>query len=386
MTVLPQQFIDYTSRLFGEETWQRYIDSFDEETPVSIRLNRQTELAELLHLPIGERIPWSERGYYLTERPAFTLDPLLHAGAYYVQEASSQYLDEVLRLATKGLDISYAADFCAAPGGKTLILKDHLPANATLIANEYVRKRAWILAENIAKAMQGKPCQGIEDKDEKGCRNIIVTNNSTADIARCGIVFDLIVCDVPCSGEGMFRKDRDTIKEWSMENVRRCAELQREIVSNAWQCLREGGILVYSTCTFNQYEDEDNLQYIIEELGGEIAVSPRKFIPGTDKGEGQFMVAVRRKATQNKTAKANAKAALKNLSPIPLSTFHFPLSIDVSLQDALNYLRGQAIILPPETPKGIVAICYKGHFLGTAKNIGSRANNLYPKEWRIKHL
>lgn len=386
MIQLPDNFVTYTKELFGEELWQVYLNSFEEETPVSIRLSGKTSAEQLSHLPLGEKIPWSEKGYYLTERPQFTLDPLLHAGAYYVQEASSQYLDEVLRKATKDLEINLAADFCAAPGGKSLIIKDFLPANATLISNEFVRKRAWILAENIEKSQRGLQFTDLSQSKSQGQsqgQKIIVTNNSTDEIARSGNVFDLIVCDVPCSGEGMFRKDRATIKEWSIDNVMKCAALQKEIVTNAWKCLRKGGVLVYSTCTFNRYEDEENMAYIEKELGGEIIVEPRKFVPGRDCGEGQFMVAFRKNTEcDKKKAKCRLNVVPKTQEEIPAET---PLC-NVSKEDALNYLRGNSIVLPADTPKGIVAVCYEGYILGTAKNIGNRANNHYPKEWRIKHL
>ena len=376
---LPLEFVDYTSQLFGEELWQKYLLSFEEETPVSIRLNGATTTEQLSHLPFDKQVLWSEKGYYLSQRPVFTLDPLLHSGAYYVQEASSQYLDEVLREITANLDIKLAADFCAAPGGKSLIIKDYLTASATLISNEFVRKRAWILAENIEKSELADISLQVKATAPK----IIVTNNSTGELANSGNLFDLIVCDVPCSGEGMFRKDHATITEWSTDNVLKCAALQRKIVSDAWACLRNGGVLVYSTCTFNQYEDEENVQFIVNELGGEIIVEPRKFVPGQDFGEGQFMVAFR-KNTDCTTKKARCRL---NVLPKMMTELNETLPVcDIELDDALNYLRGNAIQLPNETPKGTVAVSYKGFLLGTAKNIGNRANNHYPKEWRIKHL
>lgn len=376
---LPSDFITYTKQLFGDELWAKYLASFEEATPVSIRLSGNTTRNDVEHLPIDREIPWSSKGYYLRERPVFTLDPLLHAGAYYVQEASSQYLDEVLRKATEGLEINYAADFCASPGGKSLIIKDYLPETATLVSNEFVRKRAWILAENMEKS-------ALADisKSKRLEPTVIVTNNSTDEIARAGYLFDLIVCDVPCSGEGMFRKDHATIGEWSFDNVMKCANLQREIVSNAWACLREGGVLVYSTCTFNRYEDEDNMEFIVNELGGEIIVEPRKFIPGQDCGEGQFMVAFRKKG---ECSRKKAKCRLNTLQKTMEDAIDKDMPVcELSIDDALNYLRGNSITLSAEMPKGIVAVSYKGFILGTVKNIGSRANNRYPKEWRIKHL
>lgn len=393
--LLPHDFTSYTSQLFGEELWQQYLQSFEEDTPVSIRLNKNTSAEDVKHLPLGEKIPWSEGGYYLTSRPQFTLDPLLHAGAYYVQEASSQYLDEVLRKVTADMKIEYAGDFCASPGGKSLILKDYLPSTATLISNEYVRKRAWILRENMDKGLMG-----LKTKDRP---KVIVTNNATDELAASGILFDIIVCDVPCSGEGMFRKDHATIEQWSVENVQNCAALQKEIVTNAWKCLKTGGVLVYSTCTFNRYEDEENIDYITNTLGGEIIVEPRKFIPGKDRGEGQFMAAFRKTETfggstevdadniitQDNTSKKKNKKRVPQLNVVPSTmedAITSDITVELTLEQAQQYLRGNALILPPDTPKGIVTVAYNGFLLGPAKNIGSRANNLYPKEWRIKHL
>ncbi len=218
----------------GEERFGRYLLSFEEETPVSIRLNPKK--TEGLVVADGERVPWCRGGYYLPKRPNFTFDPLLHAGCYYVQEAASMFLDEALRQHLPH-GVQTALDLCAAPGGKSTLLRSVLPEDCLLYSNEPMRQRANILAENVQKW---------------GWANHIVTNNYPRDYRKAKMKFDVILCDVPCSGEGMFRKDEATIREWSPQNVEKCAQLQRDIVSEAWQCLSEGGLMIYSTCTFGR--------------------------------------------------------------------------------------------------------------------------------------
>lgn len=418
--MLPKEFVEYTSELFGEERWKNYLASFEGSVPVSVRLNpfkvAQEELfPEIEKIPV----PWCRNAFYLAERPNFTLDPLLHAGVYYVQEAGSMFLDEVLKQLAEGPLCSVLSknspfrgggaclDLCAAPGGKSTLLRAFLPDECVLYSNEPDRRRANILMENIQK--QGHP-------------NVIVTNNYAIDYQRAGLDFDLIVCDVPCSGEGMFRKDYGAIGEWSLQNVMKCAALQRSIIEDIWPCLNEGGVLVYSTCTFNLHEDEENVKWICENLGAEIvpieinkdwnitgsllegfAGPVYRFIPGTTKGEGLFM-AVLRKTSEKQHLKskgtlkimsdghpvgtqkgkniipAHAEALLTNL---PKDKYPFA---ELSKEDALRYLHHEAIVLNSDVPKGFVVVTYQGHPLGFVKNIGNRANNLYPQEWKIRNL
>lgn len=417
---LPKEFVEYTSELLGKERWENYLASFEGSVPVSVRMNpfkvAQEELfPEIEKIPV----PWCRNAFYLAERPNFTLDPLLHAGVYYVQEAGSMFLDEVLKQLAEGPLCSVLSknspfggggaclDLCAAPGGKSTLLRAFLPDECVLYSNEPDRRRANILMENIQK--QGHP-------------NVIVTNNYAIDYQRAGLDFDLIVCDVPCSGEGMFRKDYGAIGEWSLQNVMKCAALQRSIIEDIWPCLNEGGVLVYSTCTFNLHEDEENVKWICENLGAEIipieinkdwnitgslledfAGPVYRFIPGTTKGEGLFM-AVLRKTSEKQNLKskgtlkimsdghpvgtqkgkniipAHAEALLTNL---PKDKYPFA---ELSKEDALKYLHHEAIVLDSDVPKGFVVVTYQGHPLGFVKNIGNRANNLYPQEWKIRNL
>lgn len=396
----------------------RFVASFDEDTPVSIRTNPWKALPQcgMVTTQDAVSVPWCRRAWWLSERPSFTLDPLLHGGAYYVQEAGSMFLDNVLQtvLPTLPEDI-LALDLCAAPGGKSTLLRAALSENSWLIANEPDRKRANILMENLQK--QGHP-------------RVTVTNGYARDFQRSRLMFDLIVCDVPCSGEGMFRKDEGAIREWSLANVHKCAELQRSIVEDIWSCLAPGGVLVYSTCTFNTREDEENVRWILDTFDAGLVAVPTeaewgiqgsllagfdapvyRFIPGTTRSEGLFM-AVIRKSGQLKDNHRDVMPSQKQLSKLRLLHHGIPtgeqkgkdfipdhaLALSLALpdnryprvplcrDDALRYLHREAIALPPDTPRGYVLVCYEGIPLGFMKNIGNRANNLYPKEWAIYNL
>lgn len=438
MKQLPIEFEEYTRTLFGEERYQQFIASFDAEPPVSIRLNpfkpiegtpgaapSTAEESSLFtfHSSLKNPVPWCRNAFRLESRPDFTLDPLLHAGCYYVQEAGSMFLDEVLKqlfasnssLFTSGSSL-HALDLCAAPGGKSTLLRAALPEECVLYSNEPDHRRANILMENMQK--QGHP-------------NVVVTNNYARDYQKSKLLFDLILTDVPCSGEGMFRKDAGAIGEWSIANVLKCRDLQRSIIEDIWPCLREGGILIYSTCTFNTRENEENVKWICEELGAEIIpieIKPEwgitgsllegftepvyRFIPGITPTEGLFM-AVLKKAPHPQTLSHEArgvntqkalkclkvlsngeyKGEIKGKAIIPehaeallinLPTDKYP-HVELDLDTALHYLRREAIVLPPEAPRGYVIVTYKGKHLGFVKNLGNRANNMYPQEWRIRY-
>lgn len=386
MTNLPEEFILQTRQLMGEERFNCYLEAFEEEAPVSIRVNPRL----VNHVPMIH-VPWCPEGFYLSERPQFTFDPLFHAGCYYVQEASSMFITHIIRSLASRLSFIISPlsilDLCAAPGGKSTAAISVLPEGSTMVSNEPIPNRAQILLENITKW---------------GYPNCTVTNNYPRDFRKAKAKFDIIICDVPCSGEGMFRKDPATIGEWSMQNVEKCWRLQREIVADAWECLNPGGILIYSTCTFNTKENEENVRYFMEEFDAEILDIPTepswnitgsllegfdapvyRFIPGITRGEGLFICALRKSGESNHSYPLSTiSSKLRVLTP-DLPEGDYP-RIDIPYQDALKFLRGEAIVLPPDTPKGIVTVTYQGFALGPAKNIGNRANNLYPKPWRIK--
>ena len=401
MTQLPVAFTEKTRQLMGEERFERYLQSFEEEPPVSIRVNTLKMAEGSWKIEDATPVPWCRNAFYLQKRPNFTMDPLLHAGCYYVQEAASMFLDEAL----KQMHTAYisqqpsairpltALDLCAAPGGKSTLLRSALPEDCVLYSNEPIRNRANILLENVTKW---------------GYENHIVTNNYPKDYRRSKLRFDLILCDVPCSGEGMFRKDEATIREWSEQNVEKCWQLQREIVDDAWACLNPGGLLIYSTCTFNTKENEENIRYFLEQYDDmevvPVDIKPEwhitgslldgfhepvyRFIPGITRSEGLFMCVLRKRGEKREVRgersdqRQKQERALTILSP--LTTLHSPLQVPLTYHQAIAYLRHEALVLPEETPRGLVTVCFQDHPLGLVKNIGSRANNLYPKEWKIK--
>lgn len=376
----------------GEERFNRYLEAFNEEAPTSIRLNPHLsqggKSVNLTACLSPSEVPWCEEGYYLNGRPQFTFDPLFHAGCYYVQEASSMFISHVLRhLVKEPVDM---LDLCAAPGGKSTAARSVLPEGSSLICNEPIPTRAQILLENITKW---------------GWPETIVTNNYPRDFRKAKAHFDIILCDVPCSGEGMFRKDPSTIGEWSLQNVEKCWRLQREIVADAWECLNPGGILIYSTCTFNTKENEENIRWILDELDAEPMIIPTqqewhitssllegfdapvyRFIPGITQGEGLFVCALRKNGqTGGKPKNQGLVQMIRHMKVLTddLPRGEFP-QVELSYAEVLKYLRGEALALPADTPRGIVTITYHGVPIGPVKNIGNRANNLYPKAWRIK--
>ncbi|MDR1202352.1 MAG: rRNA cytosine-C5-methyltransferase [Tannerellaceae bacterium] len=311
--ILPTDFISETQALLGDEYRQLEV-AFQSDSPVSIRLNPAKRLKSLSADIVG----WCNTGYYLPERLTFTFDPLFHAGAYYVQEASSMFLEQAIKTYVE--KSVKCLDLCAAPGGKSTHLLTALPSGSLLVSNEVVKSRSYILSENSTK--WGNP-------------HTIVTNNSPKEIGTLTHFFDIIVADVPCSGEGMFRKDPESIKEWSSDNVMLCASRQRRIIHDSWNALKPGGILIYSTCTYNLEENEENIHYIINELGAEALSIPIKeewkitgplkyshpvyrFFPHKTKGEGFFLSILRKKEDgispyRKKQKKEKGKA--KNIIP-----------------------------------------------------------------------
>ncbi len=438
---LPEQFSERT-KLLPDLEYEHLVASLTKEPPVSVRYNQTKPIIVFQ----GENVPWCDKGFYLCERPSFTADPAWHAGAYYVQEASSMFLCEIVNQffpdATKVLDL------CAAPGGKSTLLCQSLPADSLLVSNEIVRSRAEILAENIIK--WGKP-------------GVVVTCNKPEDFSKLNEFFDAVVVDAPCSGEGMFRKNPGAIREWSVQNVNLCAKRQKDILTNITDSLLPGGILVYSTCTFNREENEEIVEWAAENLNFEV-LSPDtsafpeivnngtgcRFYPHKVKGEG-FFIAVLKKSgdpssgrNDKKNQSGNYKfkmtrdydqwlknshawTVLENNEQITayqsallaehlilqqklyclvnglslfnikgtdlIPTHQLALSqvlnpsacfiAELNYQDAVRYLKRENINLP-ETVKGYVLVSYQQLALGWVKNLGNRSNNLYPKHWKIR--
>jgi 16S rRNA C967 or C1407 C5-methylase (RsmB/RsmF family)/NOL1/NOP2/fmu family ribosome biogenesis protein len=445
--ILPSDFISGARALLGD-TYPQLEAAIEAHPTISIRLNPAKGQATLA----AERVGWCDTGYYLPERPAFTFDPLFHAGAYYVQEASSMFLEQAIQTYVEGP--VRCLDLCAAPGGKSTHLQTILPAGSLLVSNEVIRSRSYILSENTTK--WGNPYT-------------IVTQNDPKEIGELTHFFDVIVADAPCSGEGMFRKNPESVSEWSAANVSLCASRQRRILHDSWDALKPGGLLLYSTCTYNTEENEENLHYILTELGAEalpLAIKDEwsitgplkynhpayRFFPHKARGEGFFFAIVRKKESETPPyRKQQKKEKSKTKNTIPAAVCHwllqpeayqierkgntitaFPQSAASDLQtiaarlqlissginlgevkgkdilpchslamsialnpsafpiaeltypDAIRYLRKEAITLPGDTPKGYVLTTYQGYPIGFVKHLGTRSNNLYPQEWRIR--
>lgn len=295
--------------------WPAYVAVMAEKPPISLRINP----AKLGAISQGTSIPWCKTGYYLPERPKFSLDPLLHAGAYYVQEASSMLLEQAWTewvVPTEGMRI---LDLCAAPGGKSTHLLSLMPPDALLVANEVIHSRTVILQENLTKW---------------GALSVVITRNDPENFQALPGYFDVIVVDAPCSGEGLFRKDPKACNEWSETNLQRCVERQRRILGSIWNSLKPGGVLIYSTCTYHPQENEGNLSWWLGQSDAESLTlhSANKFglasvlvegihgyyaYPHLVKGEGFFISGLRKmggsvgrlgKSRQNKWERLATKA------------------------------------------------------------------------------
>jgi NOL1/NOP2/sun family putative RNA methylase len=281
---------------FNEEAFKAVHQSGGQIT--SVRFNPRKLKIENAALKIEGAVPWSSNGCYLSERPSFTLDPLFHAGAYYVQEASSMFLEEALKQTVDLAKPLRVLDLCAAPGGKSTLIQSIISPDSLLVSNEVIKTRVSILAENITKW---------------GAANVIVTNNDPKDFQRLQNYFDVIVVDAPCSGSGLFRKDPNAINEWSENNVSLCAQRQQRILADIMPSLKEGGLLIYSTCSYSQQEDEEIEEWLTQELRVESlklkvdeawgiveTVSENKkafgyrFYPDKVKGEGFFIAAFKK--------------------------------------------------------------------------------------------
>ncbi|MBX2895898.1 MAG: rRNA methyltransferase [Cyclobacteriaceae bacterium] len=287
------------------DDWSKFVQAHTHSASVSIRINPAKKF-----LPDLPRVPWSDFGFYLQERPVFTLDPIFHAGAYYVQEASSLFLEQALKQTVDLTQPLRVLDLCAAPGGKSTHLLSLLSDSSLLISNEVIRARAQVLWENIQK--WGHP-------------NVVVTNSDPTAFQQLMGYFDVIVVDAPCSGEGLFRKDAEACKEWSEENVNLCAQRQRRILNDIWPALKENGVLIYSTCTYNPNENEENLnefatnhalefvpltlkpEWNIETVSANNVLGYR-FYPHRMQGEGFFIATlIKREKTESVRIKTGGK-------------------------------------------------------------------------------
>lgn len=406
-------FVGRLAATIGDEAAAAAVEAMKGEASVSVRLNPSKPTASPLPiLKDSIQVPWSEHGHILAERPVFTLHPLFHAGVYYVQESSAMFVGWVFREVLKRFEqgrVLRVLDLCAAPGGKTTDLAASLRAwcgdSFLLVSNEVMRQRASVLSDNVA--LWGDP-------------NVVVTSVDPKAFSSLEGFFDIILTDVPCSGEGMFRKDAKAVEDWSPEVVELCSQRQRRILADVWPALRKGGALVYSTCTFEESENDLNLEWAAAELGGEILPPENPFgirttrcghllVPGEVPGEGQWAGALIKTSGEDGPAAMSLTMAMdqmKRFRPLRCGVHKgemkgkdfvpdadWALSIafergsypeaEVDKQTALRFLHKDTISLP-DAPVGYVLLTYRGIPIGFVKNIGRRCNNLHPQSRRIR--
>ena len=447
-----ETFRKYLEEAIGAENALVAFSAFERPASVSVRLNPFKKGAAHEGVPVA----WSGHGIMLQERPSFTLDPLFHAGAYYVQDSSSMFVGHVFRQILASVERPSTRplrvlDLCAAPGGKTTdlaaSLREACGDDFILVANEVMKARVGILADNVA--LWGDP-------------NVVVTSDDPRAFAPLAGYFDIILADVPCSGEGMFRKDEQAIGQWSADNVALCEARQRRIIADVWPSLNTGGVLVYSTCTFNRYENDGNVKWIAENLGADILPNDYEaegvirtecgysLVPGFVEGEGQYCASLKKTSdvefVGGKSPKGGDRPAkgaalpdgldgyfcrpmtfalkgetvtavpeniaadaamlrqflhvisagcavgtLKGKILVPDADMALSVMLaedafprcEVDRMTALQYLHRDAIAIS-DAPKGYVLICHEGLPLGFVKNLGNRCNSLHPQSRRIR--
>ena len=394
--------MDILERAVGHDKAGLSFDAFSQSPSVSIRYNPYK-----LPAPEGNNVPWNKYGVILRERPRFVMDPLFHAGCYYVQDSSAMIVGHMVREHLdrfEGLGRPVRVlDLCAAPGGKTTdlaaSLRERFGDGFLLVANEVMRARASVLSDNVA--VWGDP-------------NVTVTNCDPKSFSRLEGFFDIIVADVPCSGEGMFRKDPKAVEDWSEEAVALCASRQKRILADAWPSLREGGILIYSTCTFEEAENDSNVEWTAKELGAEpMAYDYSKLpgviptlnggllMPGFVPGEGQYVSVLEKTAESGSTRlgpevlhtlrSGLVKGTAKGKDLVPSADWAVSIfpptdiypTVELDRETALKFLHRDGIFIEGQ-PEGFLLVCFEGHPLGFVKNIGRRWNNLHPQNRRIR--
>jgi 16S rRNA C967 or C1407 C5-methylase (RsmB/RsmF family)/NOL1/NOP2/fmu family ribosome biogenesis protein len=323
-----------TVKGFDENAFKEAHQSGKQITSIRFNTNKLLQSSETSPFEgdLEGAVPWCSVGFYLPERPSFTSDPLFHAGAYYVQEASSMFLEEAIKQTCDLSQPLRVLDLCAAPGGKSTLVQSIISANSLLVSNEVIKTRVNILSENITKW---------------GAENVVVTNNDPKDFQRLPDFFDLVIVDAPCSGSGLFRKDPEAIEEWSLNNVSLCSQRQQRILSDILPALKPGGILIYATCSYSEAEDEEICDWllsgiphtvsgiqlkiidtwnIIETISAQHNAYGYRFYPDKLKGEGFFIAAFK---------KDDVAAHVKNTKP----AIHLKKKLQMSSKTELEIIK-----------------------------------------------
>lgn len=320
---LPAHFINSISYAKGFEV-KSFLETHESELKLtSIRTNPFKPVQ--FDFDLGKNVPWCNSGYYLNERPSFTFDPLFHAGCYYVQEAGSMFLEFALKNSVDLNETLTVLDLCAAPGGKSTLINSLINQRSVLISNEVIKQRSEILSYNLSKW---------------GTINIAVTNCDPSVFSKLENVFDVIVADVPCSGSGLFRKQPEAINEWSLDNVNLCSTRQKRIIADSFACLKPGGVLIYSTCSYSIEEDESIVEWMINEFELEYVTLPiekewgiiasdfgYRFYPNKTQSEG-FYCAVLKKREDNFHTKHSKKNIFEPISKKEQAVLENYISID----------------------------------------------------------
>jgi len=291
--------------------WDDFAESHNQSIPISVRINSSKPND---NINVIDKVSWNEKGRYLKQRPDFTLDPLFHAGAYYVQEASSMSIEAVLDQYLEKENNPIILDLCAAPGGKSTLIADWLNNKGLLVSNEVIKSRAGVLSESLTR--WGGP-------------NTVVSSNDPLQLGKLNGFFDCIVVDAPCSGSGMFRKDRNAMLHWSEQAVNHCAARQERIIEDIWPALKPNGILIYSTCSYSEVENENISKFIIQEYDAEPLSIEKldeidgilksevgyRFYPHLIKGEGFYLMAFRKNPSHKLTKLDQVKIDVKKSNP-----------------------------------------------------------------------
>lgn len=439
---ISEEFIKHLSNLPGFDR-SGFLDAHNQEALTSVRAHPK----KFFPFDKLKPVPWHSEGFYLQKRPDFTLDPFFQSGNYYVQEASSMFLREVLNQLVLP-DNPLILDLCASPGGKSTDVLSFLNGNGLLVSNEISPKRVSALVHNISKWSYP---------------NSIVTHNSPQQITNSISEFDVILIDAPCSGSGMFRKIPEWANEWSLKLVNDCAERQKKILSEVIPQMKENSYLIYSTCSYSREENEAVIEFVCNEFNLEShevilnndwginksnigTINAFRFWPQNLNGEGFFISVLNAKHQPEKVKRKTKNKFKYNQNKIVnemlnfnsensifedhekvyfwnryvhdflqnnnelryvkrgvllgefkgsdfIPAYDFAMSgltsteiqcLELSREDAVKYLRKENLVLNTDgMKKGFALVKHQNNSLGWAKILNGRINNYYPSEFRV---